>query len=159
VQESFTFPGQSSKTCNPLAGGAVASASGSFEGRFNPDAVAFAFLWIYPAFFSCIWVWLYAGSGFALKMLRRAGGIIEWLALKLDIENKPFAVARFGSRGGYRVRLLERVYLESFVLVLNTQRYQRSYYVGNAHQLRSDLACADRKRFEPYISPRVVAKD
>jgi hypothetical protein len=39
--------------------------------------------------FSCIWVWLYAGSGLALKIFRRAGGIIEWLTLKLDIENKP----------------------------------------------------------------------
>src|SRR5438270_6428161 len=28
-------------------------------------------LWFYPAFFTTIWLWLYAGSGFLLKAARR----------------------------------------------------------------------------------------
>ena len=46
-------------------------------------------LWFYPAFFTSIWLWLYAGSGFILKAARRFDIGFEWFNRKFDIEKKP----------------------------------------------------------------------
>ena len=46
-------------------------------------------LWILPAFFTSIWIWLYAGSGFILKAARRYDIGFEWFNRKLDIGKKP----------------------------------------------------------------------
>ena len=45
-------------------------------------------LWI-PAFFTSIWLWLYAGSGFLLKASRRFDIGFQWFNRKFDIEKKP----------------------------------------------------------------------
>jgi len=46
-------------------------------------------LYIVPAFFTSIWLWLYAGSGFILKAARRFDIGFEWFNRKFDIEKKP----------------------------------------------------------------------
>jgi len=85
-------------TSNGLAVGAL----------FNPDILLRAFkpselilslrllnepgvasLWFYPAFFTSIWLWLYAGSGFILKAARRFDIGFDWFNRKFDIEKKP----------------------------------------------------------------------
>jgi hypothetical protein len=45
--------------------------------------------WFYPAFFTSIWLWLYAGSGFLLKAARRFDIGFDWFNRKFDIEKKP----------------------------------------------------------------------
>ena len=45
--------------------------------------------WLYPAFFTSIWLWLYAGSGFLLKAARRLDIGFDWFNRKFDIERKP----------------------------------------------------------------------
>ena len=49
----------------------------------------YALLWFYPAFFTSIWLWLYAGSGFILKAVRRFDIGFDWFNRKFDIEKKP----------------------------------------------------------------------
>jgi hypothetical protein len=44
---------------------------------------------VYPAFFTSIWLWLYAGSGFLLKAARRFDLGFDWFNRKFDIEKKP----------------------------------------------------------------------
>jgi hypothetical protein len=46
-------------------------------------------LWIAPAFFTSLWLWLYAGSGFILKAARTLDLGFDWFNLKFDIEKKP----------------------------------------------------------------------
>jgi hypothetical protein len=50
-----------------------------------------AFLWFYPAFFTSIWLWLYARSGFILKAARRFDIGFDWFNRKFDIEKKPLS--------------------------------------------------------------------
>ena len=51
--------------------------------------VLFGFVYIFPAFFTSIWLWLYAGSGFLLKFARRFDIGFEWFNRRFDIEKKP----------------------------------------------------------------------
>jgi hypothetical protein len=44
---------------------------------------------VFPAFFTSIWLWLYAGSGFLLKAARRFDIGFDWFNRKFDIEKKP----------------------------------------------------------------------
>jgi hypothetical protein len=37
----------------------------------------------------CIWLWLYAGSGFLLKAARRFDVGFQWFNRRFDIEKKP----------------------------------------------------------------------
>ena len=53
------------------------------------NIVALAPLYITPAFFTSIWLWLYAGSGFLLKAARRFDIGFEWFNRHFDIEKKP----------------------------------------------------------------------
>jgi hypothetical protein len=46
---------------------------------------------VIPAFFTSIWLWLYAGSGFLLKAARRFDIGFEWFNRKFDIEKKPLS--------------------------------------------------------------------
>jgi hypothetical protein len=46
-------------------------------------------LWYFPAFFTSIWLWLYAGSGFLLKAARRFDIGFDWFNRRFDIEKKP----------------------------------------------------------------------
>ena len=46
-------------------------------------------LWFYPAFFTSIWLWLYAGSGFILKAARKFDIGFDWFSRHFDIEKKP----------------------------------------------------------------------
>jgi hypothetical protein len=46
-------------------------------------------LWFLPAFFTSIWLWLYAGSGFLLKAARRFDLGFDWFNRRFDIEKKP----------------------------------------------------------------------
>jgi hypothetical protein len=48
-------------------------------------------IWLYPAFFTSIWLWLYAGSGFLLKAARRFDIGFQWFNRKFDIEKKPLS--------------------------------------------------------------------
>lgn len=69
-----------------LAVQTLTSDSVSFRGALS-DPLFRAF--IYPAFFTSIWLWLYAGSGFLLKAARRFDIGFEWFNRKFDIEKKP----------------------------------------------------------------------
>jgi len=46
---------------------------------------------IYPAFLTPIWLWLYAGSGFVLKAARRLDLGFVWFNRKFDIGKKPLS--------------------------------------------------------------------
>jgi hypothetical protein len=46
-------------------------------------------LWYVPAFFTSVWLWLYAGSGFVLKALRRFDLGFEWFNRRFDVDKKP----------------------------------------------------------------------
>ena len=46
--------------------------------------------WFIPAFFTSIWLWLYAGSGFLLKAARRFDKYLGWFN-RLDIEKHPLS--------------------------------------------------------------------
>jgi hypothetical protein len=48
-----------------------------------------ASLWFYPVFFTSIWLWLYACSGFMLKLARRFDIGFNWFNRHMDIEKKP----------------------------------------------------------------------
>jgi hypothetical protein len=48
-------------------------------------------LWFYPALFTSIWLWLYAGSGFLLRFARRFDIGFHWFNSKADIEHKPLS--------------------------------------------------------------------
>ena len=55
------------------------------DGIYSP----LASLWFYPIFFTSVWLWLYAGSGFLLKAARRFDLGFDWFKRKFDIEKKP----------------------------------------------------------------------
>jgi hypothetical protein len=44
---------------------------------------------LFPTFFTIIWLWLFAGSGFVLKAARRFDIGFDWFNRKFDIEKKP----------------------------------------------------------------------
>jgi hypothetical protein len=46
---------------------------------------------LYPAFFTSIWLWLYAGSGFVLKAARRFDIGFQWFNRRFDIEKHPLS--------------------------------------------------------------------
>jgi hypothetical protein len=48
-----------------------------------------SFVLVFPTFFTSIWLWLYAGSGFIIKAARRFDIGFEWFNRKFDIEKKP----------------------------------------------------------------------
>jgi hypothetical protein len=48
-------------------------------------------LWFYPSFFTCVWLWLYAGSGFLLKCSRHFDIGFQWFNSKADIEKHPLS--------------------------------------------------------------------
>jgi hypothetical protein len=48
-----------------------------------------ASLWFFPAFFTSIWLWLYAGSGLLLRAARRFDVGFQWFNRRFDIERKP----------------------------------------------------------------------
>jgi hypothetical protein len=50
----------------------------------------FYILWL-PTFFTSIWLWLYAGSGFLLKFARRFDKSLGWFNRRFDIEHKPLS--------------------------------------------------------------------
>ena len=43
----------------------------------------------YASYFTSIWLWLYAASGFLLKAARRFDFGFEWFNRRFDIEKKP----------------------------------------------------------------------
>jgi hypothetical protein len=66
-----------------------------------PTAMA---LWFYPALFTSIWLWLYAGAGFLLKFARRFDIGFQWFNSKADIEHHPLSA--IGLVAGALVALL-----------------------------------------------------
>jgi hypothetical protein len=48
-------------------------------------------VWFFPAFFTSIWLWLYAASGFILKFAHRFDRFFQWFNSKADIEHKPLS--------------------------------------------------------------------
>jgi hypothetical protein len=58
---------------------------------FIVQSVNSGHLWflVYPAFFTSIWLWLYAGSGFILKAARRFDVGFAWFNRRFDIEKRP----------------------------------------------------------------------
>lgn len=48
-------------------------------------------VYFFPTFFTSIWLWLYAGSGFLLKNARRFDIGFQWFNRKFDIEKKPLS--------------------------------------------------------------------
>jgi|HubBroStandDraft_6_1064221.scaffolds.fasta_scaffold326672_1 hypothetical protein len=46
-------------------------------------------VFFFPAFFTSVWLWLYAGSGFLLKAARRLDIGFDWFNRHFDIEKKP----------------------------------------------------------------------
>jgi hypothetical protein len=54
------------------------------------DVLAGKFLlWLAAAFFTSIWLWLYAGAGFLLRFVLGFDMIFNWFNRKFDIEKKP----------------------------------------------------------------------
>jgi hypothetical protein len=53
------------------------------------EGLSLAYGMVLPAFFTSIWLWLYAGSGFILKAARRFDIGFEWFNRNFDIEKKP----------------------------------------------------------------------
>jgi hypothetical protein len=66
----------------------TASGRGHFISGWLSIASQYPYV-VYPAFFSSIWLWLYAGSGFLLKASRRFDLGFDWFNRKFDIEKKP----------------------------------------------------------------------
>jgi hypothetical protein len=62
---------------------------GSEPGELRSIGLHGAGLWFYPAFFTSIWLWLYAGSGFLLKAARHFDIGFQWFNGHADIEHKP----------------------------------------------------------------------
>jgi len=48
-------------------------------------------LWVYPAFFTSVWLWSYAGCGFLLKAACRFDQAFALFNRKFDIEKKPLS--------------------------------------------------------------------
>ena len=61
----------------------------TFDWSFNSFQHIEVRLWFYPTFFTSVWLWLYAGSGFLLKAARRFDIGFDWFNRKFDIEKKP----------------------------------------------------------------------
>jgi hypothetical protein len=59
------------------------------EARFDFILKAFPLLWFFPIFFTSIWLWLYAGSGFLLKAAQRFDIGFQWFNRHFDIERRP----------------------------------------------------------------------
>lgn len=55
------------------------------------DAAFIIAVWFLPAFLTSIWLWLYVGSGFLLKAVRRLDVGFQWFNKKFDIEKKPLS--------------------------------------------------------------------
>jgi len=55
----------------------------------DPHSFNSARAFFIPGFFTSIWLWLYAGSGFLLKAARRFDIGFNWFNRKFDIEKKP----------------------------------------------------------------------
>jgi len=51
----------------------------------------FALLWVFPAFFTFLWLWLYAGSGFLVKAARRFDIGFDLFNRKVDIKKRPLS--------------------------------------------------------------------
>ena len=56
----------------------------------NRKQFTLGIFWL-PTFFTSIWLWLYAGSGFLLKAARRFDIGFDWFNRKFDIEKKPLS--------------------------------------------------------------------
>jgi len=63
--------------------------SGFYEHFTDFHQANTATIFFFPAFFTSIWLWLYAGSGFLLKAARRFDIGFDWFNRKFDIEKKP----------------------------------------------------------------------
>jgi hypothetical protein len=55
----------------------------------SANFTSFWMLWFLPTFFTSIWLWLFAASGFLLKAAREFDIGFEWFNRKFDIEKKP----------------------------------------------------------------------
>lgn len=55
------------------------------------EDLPFFTIYLIPAFFTSIWLWLFAGSGFLLKFMQRFDKIFAWFNRKFDIEKKPLS--------------------------------------------------------------------
>ncbi|MBF0550667.1 MAG: toll/interleukin-1 receptor domain-containing protein [Deltaproteobacteria bacterium] len=49
------------------------------------------YLWLCPVFFTSIWLWLYAGSGYLLKLARRVQIGFDWFTIIFDVEKQPLS--------------------------------------------------------------------
>src|ERR1035437_8772791 len=109
--------------CDPSAGSRAGMARGGFDAEAAPklqtrprrilaycgrkmvltmgstlDLSQLFLLWLCAAFFTSIWLWLYAGSGFILKAARRFDIGFDWFNRKFDIEKKPLQIGRASCR-------------------------------------------------------------
>jgi hypothetical protein len=62
---------------------------GVFRSPISSGKMWLNVLFFYPAFFTSVWLWLYAGSGLLLKAARRFDVGFDWFNRKFDIEHKP----------------------------------------------------------------------
>jgi len=69
--------------------GAVEMLTSCFTRWRLPGLAHFETFWFFPAFFTSIWLWLYAGSGFILKGARHFDRYLGWFNRRFDIEHKP----------------------------------------------------------------------
>jgi hypothetical protein len=63
----------------------------TFDWDFNGFFKQSLQVWFFPTFFTSIWLWLYAGSGFLLKAARRFDIGFQWFNRGFDIEKKPLS--------------------------------------------------------------------
>jgi hypothetical protein len=54
-------------------------------------------VFVFPAFLTSIWLWLYVGSGFLLRAARRLDIGFGWFNRNFDIEHKPLQSIGFVS--------------------------------------------------------------
>jgi hypothetical protein len=61
----------------------------ALQGKLFMAAKSVRYISLYSAFFTSIWLWLYAGSGFLLKAARKFDIGFDWFNRHFDIEKKP----------------------------------------------------------------------
>ena len=61
----------------------------ALQGKLFMAAKSVRYISLYSAFFTSIWLWLYAGSGFLLKASHRIYEAAEPMNADMDIEQKP----------------------------------------------------------------------
>jgi len=72
-------------------------------------------IYLYTTFFTSVWIWFYAGSGFLIKLIVRGGIFLSFFRKHLNIEEQPFR-----SMGFVLIILISFAYLIGGCIMLIT---------------------------------------